>query len=222
MEGFSVSDANLVVYVHPSKCNKVTQAILRELSSMLFKYNEVFDGVVLSYEINSLDKTAKVLPGIHPYFGVKLKAKVLLFSLKPDMLLEGKVMKITQDSIHVIVLGFASAVINAQDIRQEFKYKIKRGEERFTSGLNKRHSIKVGTTLRFLVKRIDEEILHISGSLLPSHTGCVNMLDKNSEDVPLADQSKTKRDREGETKSHDHASVGTKVDQVKKSKKHKT
>jgi hypothetical protein len=46
MEGLKVSDANLIVYVHPSKSTKVSQAVLRELSSMLFKYyslNPSFD-----------------------------------------------------------------------------------------------------------------------------------------------------------------------------------
>lgn len=32
-------------------------------------------------------------------------------------------MKLTQESIHVIVLGFASAVINSEDIREELRYK---------------------------------------------------------------------------------------------------
>jgi len=36
---------------------------------------------------------------------------------------EGKVVKLTQTSIHVIVLGFSSAVITDEDVRKEFKYK---------------------------------------------------------------------------------------------------
>lgn len=37
---------------------------------------------------------------------------------------EGKVVKLTQESIHVIVLGFSSAIIIDEDIRDEFYYKI--------------------------------------------------------------------------------------------------
>lgn len=37
---------------------------------------------------------------------------------------EGKVVKLAQESIHVIVLGFSSAVIIEEEIRGEFKYKI--------------------------------------------------------------------------------------------------
>lgn len=87
MEGLKVSEASLIVHIHPSKSNQVSKAVLRELSNMLFTYDEVFDGVVLAYDVNSFDKCAKILPGIFPYFGVNLKVNLLLFSPKPDMLL---------------------------------------------------------------------------------------------------------------------------------------
>ena len=38
MEGLTVADANLTVYVHPSNSKKVKDALLRQLSSLLFKY----------------------------------------------------------------------------------------------------------------------------------------------------------------------------------------
>ncbi|KAI8007205.1 hypothetical protein LOK49_LG07G01130 [Camellia lanceoleosa] len=66
---------------------------------------------------------------------------------------KGMVVKLGQQSIHVIVLGFSSATITEEDIRDEFKYKVKHGKEVFASTSHKRHEIKVGTILRFLVKR---------------------------------------------------------------------
>ncbi|CAL5383481.1 unnamed protein product [Camellia sinensis] len=206
MEGLKVSDAKLVVYVHPSKANKVSQAILRELSSLLFKFNETFNGVVLAYDVNLPSKIARILPGIHPYFGVRLEAKLLLFHPKPNMLLgKGMVVKLGQQSIHVIVLGFSSATITEEDIRDEFIYKVKHGKEVFASTSHKRHKIKVGTILRFLVKSFDEEILHISGSLLPAHTGSIQWLDKNLEDGSHIDRSTKKRkESEGRREMQEH------------------
>ncbi|KAK7340412.1 hypothetical protein VNO77_21114 [Canavalia gladiata] len=198
MEGLKVSKANLVVYVHPSKSKHVSQAVLRELSTLLFTFNEMFDGVVLAYDVNSLDTCAKVLPGVHPYFGVNLKVNLLLFSPKPNMLLEGKVVKLTQDSIHVVVLGFSSAIITDKDIREEFVYKTKRGQDVYANRSHKRHVIKVGTMIRFLVKSFDEEILHICGSLIPDHTGSIYWLDKNLEVVSHTDRSAKKRRSEDE------------------------
>ncbi|XP_042477063.1 DNA-directed RNA polymerase I subunit rpa43 isoform X1 [Macadamia integrifolia] len=207
MDGLKVSDANLVVYIHPSKANRVPQALRGELSSLLFKFNEAFDGVVLVYDILAQSESAKVLPGLSPYFGVKVKAKLLLFSPKPDMLLEGKVMKLRKESIHVIVLGFSYATIAEEDIRGEFRYKIKHGEEVFASSLHKRHVIKVGSMIRFLIKSFDEEILHISGSLIPANTGSVGWLDKHMNESSEMDRSnKKKRERESGREMEAHGS----------------
>jgi hypothetical protein len=52
-----------------------------------YRFNETFEGVVLAYDVQIQDKLAKILPAIHPYFGVSLKAKLLLFAPKPNMLL---------------------------------------------------------------------------------------------------------------------------------------
>ncbi|KAK6115760.1 hypothetical protein DH2020_008029 [Rehmannia glutinosa] len=177
MEGLKECEANMVVYLHPSKAKSANDAILGELSSLLFTYSDTFE-VVLGYDPNIQCNFAKI-PGICPYFGVKLKAKLLIFSPKPEMLLEGEVVELTPISIHVVVLGFASAVIADDDIRDEFKHKCKRGKEVYFSQSHKKHKIKVGTVLRFTVKSFDEEVLHISGSLLADHTGCVRWLDKN-------------------------------------------
>ncbi|KAE9622089.1 putative nucleic acid-binding protein [Lupinus albus] len=166
MEGLKVSNANLVVYIHPSKSREFSQALLRELSSLLFTYNESFDGVVLAYD--------------------------------PDMFLEGKVVKLTQESIHVVVLGFSSAIITEKFIRDDLVYKTKRGQNVYASKSHKRHVIKVGAMIRFLVKSFDEEILHICGSLDPDHTGSINWLDKKSEIVFDTDRSSKKRQSEAE------------------------
>ncbi|KAM7514076.1 hypothetical protein LguiA_003659 [Lonicera macranthoides] len=227
MEGLKVCDANLVVYLHPSKSKNVSQAVLRELSSLLFKFNETFDGVVLAYDVNILSDLAKILPGVHPYFGVRLKSKLLLFNPKPNMLIEGKVVKLGQQSIHAVVLGFSSAIIIEEDIREEFKYRVKHGKELFASTSHKRHKIEVGSIIRFIVKKFDEEVLHICGSLLQAHTGSVHWLDKNSEDGLHADNTKKRRESEQEEEMQERERVMTDKEtnsmntdhQIKKSKR---
>ncbi|KAL1307827.1 hypothetical protein HN51_049728 [Arachis hypogaea] len=198
MEGLKVSNANLTVYLHPSKSRDASEAILRELSSLLFTFSEALDGVVLAYDIDSLDnKKAKILSGVIPYFGVPLSVDLLLFSPKPDMLLEGKVVKLSQESIHVVVLGFSSAIITEKDIREEFVYKIKHEQDVYASKSHKRHVIKVGTMIRFSVKSFDEEILHIYGSLMPDHTGSIHWLEKHSELISHTNSIAKKRESKG-------------------------
>ncbi|KAL3845305.1 hypothetical protein ACJIZ3_002708 [Penstemon smallii] len=228
MEGLKECEANLVVYLHPSKANCANDAILRELSSLLFTYNETFEGVVLAYDPNIRSNLAKILPGISPYFGVKLRARLLLFDPKPDMLLEGEIVKITLHSIHAVVLGFSSVTIADQDIREEFKHKYKDGKDLYVSRSDKKHKIKVGTILRFLVKSFDEDILHISGSLVADHTGSAHWLEKNLDKWSQADSTTTKRKYgEGKETEPEGEMIGEETplvksdEQIKKSKKRK-
>ncbi|XP_074320739.1 uncharacterized protein LOC141657406 isoform X1 [Silene latifolia] len=179
MEGLKYSEANLTVLIQPSKTGAVTDAIKQQLSSSLFKYNETFDGVLLAYDFVIKSNLAKIL-SLYPFVGVSLKATLLLFDPKPDTYLEGKVVKLAQDAIHVVILGFSAAIITDENIRDEFKFKIKHGREIFRSTSHKRHVIKLGTTIRFLVKSFDEETLHISGSLEQPTTGDIRWLSKNS------------------------------------------
>nr|CAD1827715.1 unnamed protein product [Ananas comosus var. bracteatus] len=202
MEGLTTAEADLTVYVHPSKSNKIAEAVRKQLSSLLFTYDELFDGVLLAHKISFRSKHAKILPGLIPYFGVRVRAKLLIFSPKPNMLLEGKVVKLSKESIHVIVLGFSSAAIMLEDIREEFKYKIKHGAECFASSSHKRHRIKVGSMIRFAVKSVDEEIVHISGSLIPPQTGCIRWLSNHKHSADAVSQTnrslKRYRDRDSE------------------------
>lgn len=213
MEGLSVTDADLTVYIHPSQANKCRQAIHRQLSSLLFTYSEIFDGVILAFEVLQIkSRSSKLLPGLIPHFGVELKANLLLFSPVRNMLIEGKVVKVGKESIHVLVLGFSSASIMSGDIREELKFNIKNGEGVFTSTTHKRHVIKVGSMVRFLVKSFDEEMLHISGSLVPPHTGSVPWLSKHGvEDGSHIDRHQ-KRHREGisERDMPENSSLSTK------------
>lgn len=42
--------------------------------------------MLLAYQVDSLDRRARILPGLTPYFGVELTASLLILSLKPNML----------------------------------------------------------------------------------------------------------------------------------------
>ncbi|XP_047323943.1 uncharacterized protein LOC124927548 [Impatiens glandulifera] len=197
-EALKESDGNFMVYIHPSKANQISKAILRQFSSLLFQFNQTFDGVLLSYDVIETDnQVAKILPGIHPYFCVNLRTKLLLFHPKPNMLLEGKVLKLSQQSIHVVVLGFLSAVITEEDISKDFRYRIKHDKEFFAKKSDKRHRIEVGTFVRFSVKSFDKEMLHISGSLASEETGNLCRLNTNSKEHSHSNR-KTKKRKECE------------------------
>ncbi|CAL1384009.1 unnamed protein product [Linum trigynum] len=199
MEGLSVVQANLKVYVDPSQSKNLSSAIFRELSPLLFKYDDAFDGVLLAYNVHAPENKGRILPGVHPFIAVRLEAKLLVFSPKADMLLEGKVVKVTEESIHVIVLGFSSAIITYEAIRNEFKYKTKHGQGLYVNRSNRRHVIKAGTMIRFVIKSMNEETLHIYGSLMPANTGSVKILEKfseHTESVTINSTPKKRRSKE--------------------------
>ncbi|KAL9237764.1 hypothetical protein vseg_012274 [Gypsophila vaccaria] len=206
MEAIKYSEANLVVYIPPSKLGDVSAAVKLQLSSFLFKFNETFGGVLLAYDFDIKCNLAKIL-SLYPFIGVNLKANLLLFAPKPDTYLEGKVVKLAQDAIHIVALGFSAAIITEEDIRDEFRFKIKHGREIFRSTSHKRHVIKVGTVIRFLVKSFDEETLHICGSLEQPTTGDIRWLSKNSEELSsVASVSRKREDIEG---IKEEQSIGT-------------
>ncbi|KAL4198913.1 hypothetical protein AMTRI_Chr03g142400 [Amborella trichopoda] len=107
MEGLKVSKVDLTTYLPPSSSSNAQKGLLHQLSFILLRFNEKFDGVVLAYhDLKIKDKMAMVLSGLSPYFGVKLKAKLLLFSPKPGMLLDGEPIWVSTDHRdHVIRTG---------------------------------------------------------------------------------------------------------------------
>ncbi|WVZ91363.1 hypothetical protein U9M48_037548 [Paspalum notatum var. saurae] len=103
MEALREAVAKLTVYVHPSNTADVHCAIARQLSALLFSYEDRFDGVLLAHEAKieggREDKAkggsprkevrvkAKILNGLVPYFGVQVQANLPLYSPQPDMIL---------------------------------------------------------------------------------------------------------------------------------------
>ncbi|EES17120.1 hypothetical protein BDA96_08G128400 [Sorghum bicolor] len=140
----------------------------------------------------------KIMNGLVPYFGVQVQAQLLLFSPQPDMILEGKVEMLGKESIHAIVLGLFSVAIMSEDIHEKFRFKRKSDRGKYVSRTDKHHVIKRGTMIRFSVKRVDTEMnCHITGSLIPPHTGCMRWLSVH--DTEYASELKSGESRPRDT-----------------------
>ncbi|CAM6018645.1 unnamed protein product [Sphagnum balticum] len=181
MEGFTHIYAKLSVYLHPSRAANVQQGVREIMNSLLLRYNEEFEGVVLAYLDPKIQgRTANILSGLSPYFHVQLKASFLLFSPKIGMLVEGKVNKVEKDYLGVVVLGLFNAAIGIADIREDLYYDDSGGMKAWQSESDHQHSIGLGSNIRFIVKSVQEteEIIDLCGSLQAVHTGCVKWLDR--------------------------------------------
>ncbi|KAJ1265573.1 hypothetical protein BS78_08G086300 [Paspalum vaginatum] len=213
MEALQEAVAKLTVYVHPSNAADVHRAVARQLSALLFSYEDRFDGVLLAHEARiegdgedeaeggspckEVRVKAKILNGLVPYFGVQVQANLLLFSPQPDMILEGKVEVLGKESIHAIVLGVFSVAIMSDDIDEKFKFKRRGDGGKFVSRSDKQHVIRRGTMIRFSVKRVDTEMnCHITGSLIPPHTGSMLWLSVHDAEYALEINSSKRRSRD--------------------------
>uniref|UniRef100_A0A0E0L8D4 DNA-directed RNA polymerase subunit n=1 Tax=Oryza punctata TaxID=4537 RepID=A0A0E0L8D4_ORYPU len=223
MDALREAEAKLTVYVHPSNAADVGRAIVRQLSSLLFSYEDRFDGVLLAHEATVESEQGKILNGLVPYFGVPVHANLLLYSPKPDMMLEGKVEMLGKESIHAIVLGVFSAAIMSDDIHEKFKFKRKKYGGKFVSRLDKQHVIKKGSMIRFSVKRVDAEMnCHVTGSLIPPHTGSMLWLSVHDAEYVLEINSgKRSRDIKIKTEQHeqDHSVKNSERQHKSKSRK---
>lgn len=180
MEAVRQAEAKLTVYVHPSNAADIRLAVARQLSTLLFSYEDRFDGVLLAHEFQVQGDKAKIMDGLVPYFGVPVDAQMLLFSPQPGMILEGKVEMLGKESIHAVVLGVFSVAIMSDDITERFKFKRRRDAGKFISKLDKQHEIRRGSMIRFSVKRVDTEMnCHITGSLVSPHTGSMLWLSQH-------------------------------------------
>ncbi|RLM98579.1 DNA-directed RNA polymerase I subunit rpa43 [Panicum miliaceum] len=242
MEALREAEAELMVYVHPSNAADVRRAVARQLSALLFSYEERFDGVLLAHETKLVDEDIKdhgsqvkgkkkiratILNGLVPYFGVRVHANLLIFSPQPDMILEGKVEMLSKESIHAIILGVFSVAIMSDDIREKFKFKRKSDGGRFVSRSDRQHVIKRGTMLRFLVKGVDTEMnCHITGSLIPPHTGSMRWLSVHDAEYAAEINSGNRRSRNVNIKieqnEQEHRILKNEDSMVKSERAHKS
>ncbi|BFI32609.1 DNA-directed RNA polymerase I subunit RPA43 [Marchantia polymorpha subsp. ruderalis] len=198
MEGMTVVHAKIGVFLHPSRAANVRQGVHEILNSLLLKFNEEFDGVVLGYlKPKIIGQSARILAGLTPYFHVNLTAKLLIFSPSPGMLIEGKVNKIEKDYIGVVVLGLFNAAIGVSDIREDLYYDENPQGRAWVSESDERHSIRLGSTIRFAVKSLQEteHIIDLCGSLADPKTGCVNWIELPSLTPRKKSKSKSAEDR---------------------------
>ncbi|KAG2629698.1 probable DNA-directed RNA polymerase I subunit RPA43 [Panicum virgatum] len=266
MEALREAEAKLTVYVHPSNAADVPRAVARQLSTLLFSYEERFDGVLLAHKTTLVDEDskddesegkgkkkvddksevegkkkvddksevegkeevkilrAKILNGLVPYFGVRVHANLLIFSPKPDMILEGKVETLRKGSIHAVILGIFSVAIMSDDISEKFKFRRKSDGGRFVSRSDRQHVITRGTMIRFFVKGVDTEMnCHITGSLIPPHTGSMDWLSVHDAEYAAEINGRSRDDSNKiEQNEQEHRILKNEDSMVKSERTHKS
>lgn len=181
----------LQIELHPSKLQDVNAGILQHLSSLLFKYQDDLEGIVMAWDkgVQILKKAGAAT--IHPYFPlvhIEVKTNMLLFKPRVGSLLVGKVIKVANDFIGLLVLGLFNASIPADQIRSEFKFN--NGQSAWISKKKPEHRLQVGTEVKFKVVRLlsDSSIFGMIGSLVDKKsTGALHYIREGAQEEAVAD-----------------------------------
>lgn len=237
MEGLCEKKVKMVVHLHPSRASNVRQGVREILNSLLLRFNEHFEGSVLAHSDTKIQgRTAIILEGLTPYFCVRLTTTLLLFSPKVGIFVEGKVNKVEEDYLGVVVLGLFNAAIGSSDIRNGLVYcEGIDGTRAWMNENDERHCIKIGSSIRFSVKSFqeNEEIVDLTGALLGPQTGCVEWLALQSEEKHEAEstqmllengvkKSKHKESRSAEVDAEVSEGISEHTPKKKKKRKEKT
>lgn len=171
MEGLERLRAKFTIDLHPSRLASPTEGVRAHLSSLLLRYSEDLEGVLLSYRN---ERVLTQAASIHPYFPfvrVEVAADVVLFRPCLGMRLVGTVNKVGADYIGVLVLGFMNAAIAADAIRPEFRPRL--AEHCWASTKAAAHRLEAGTKVHFDVQAVRHHgaFVSIAGSLQQPGTG---------------------------------------------------
>mmetsp|Transcript_8354 Transcript_8354/g.16076 ORF Transcript_8354/g.16076 Transcript_8354/m.16076 type:complete len:178 (-) Transcript_8354:130-663(-) len=162
------------VELPPSAVQDVKAGVLNELNQNLLKYVDDFDGVVLSYsDVNILTKEPVIHP-YFPYFHLDVIATIVLFKPTKGSKMVGKVNKIGEDFIGLLILGVFNATIPKSDIGEE--YKCKMDDQSWLHIKDSSKSITIGSNVCFIVTRAQDfgGYYGISGSIIGPQTGVLN------------------------------------------------
>lgn len=163
--------AAFVVHLHPSKLASPRQGIRAHLNSLLLRYNEELEGVILSFSNERVLTHHAAIQPYFPFVKVEVLADVVLFRARQGMRLVGTVNKVGADYIGLLVLGFINASLGAEQIRSEFRPRLT--EQCWASSKTPQHRLEVGTKVHFSVHAVRHhgQFVSIAGSLQQPGTG---------------------------------------------------
>jgi len=151
-----------------------------------------------------------------------LKCVALMFSCL--LTSEGKVETLRKGSIHAVILGIFSVAIMSDDISEKFKFRRKSDGGRFVSRSDRQHVITRGTMIRFFVKGVDTEMnCHITGSLIPPHTGSMDWLSVHDAEYAAEINGRSRDDSNKiEQNEQEHRILKNEDSMVKSERTHKS
>ncbi|KAI8914369.1 hypothetical protein EDD86DRAFT_273449 [Gorgonomyces haynaldii] len=113
---WSLSTTELKIRLAPCFISQEKQGIHQYLQSMLFKYNQQLQGVIVAFaNVKVTDSFAKI-QNESPFMNMNIQVDLVHFSPKKEQLLVGIVNKMSADHIGLLVHGIFNASISTQEL----------------------------------------------------------------------------------------------------------
>ena len=194
--GFVTSTVSISIPLHPSKMGNRKKGVREQLDAKTLRHHDGFGGVLVKYtdlNMNEEGNGETILPN-SAYVEVKATVKATVFAPKVKAVLIGKVNKIGQDHIGLVVGNIFNASIPIENFKENMMFdetkeaweiiedgtEMLEEEEEDLSDKSESMSmkeIKVGARVKFRVERVnreDDRVVLLIGSLLGKGCGPVD------------------------------------------------
>lgn len=124
MACFSEVEILIQVAVKPLQSSDPMGAVENQLRSSLFKYNEKVCGIPMAY-IDILfpnDREYAKIIGDQPWLHVSVLTKLIVFRPEIGLKLQGKVNKLSDNHLSILVFGMFNASITSNEMSKQYKY----------------------------------------------------------------------------------------------------
>jgi DNA-directed RNA polymerase subunit E'/Rpb7 len=121
---FQQSEVTLKVAILPVHSAQPIDAVKQQLNNLLFKYSETLDGVPLSFSDLKFPKGKEYARIMTDQFWlhVDVCTKLLMFRPVVGSIVNGKINKISDNHISILIFALFNASISEQELRKKFTY----------------------------------------------------------------------------------------------------
>jgi len=122
--GFKLCEIKLKIALSPVNMSFPLDAIKEQLNNMLFKYNSEVGGIPISYSSIKLPqgKEFGCIYGERPWIHIEVITKLLIFQPVVGLIMKGKINKVADSHVSLLVHGMFNASISGDVMRNKYVY----------------------------------------------------------------------------------------------------
>ena len=121
---FKLCEIKLKIALSPVNMSFPLDAIKEQLNNMLFKYNSEVGGIPISYSSIKLPqgKEYGCIYGERPWIHIEVTTKLLIFQPVVGIIMKGKINKVADSHVSLLVNGMFNASISGDVMRKKYVF----------------------------------------------------------------------------------------------------